>query len=74
MLFNMLRGPLEQLPGLLNYYAELFVSLKRIEEFLEQEDRDEEVVDWVEKADPFALALEVHNASFAWRKRGGMGE
>ncbi|RDA88362.1 hypothetical protein CP532_5604 [Ophiocordyceps camponoti-leonardi (nom. inval.)] len=63
-LFNGLRIPLNLLPTVLGQVVDAWSSLKRIEEFLREEEQEEESV-----MDPEATnAIELRAASFTWER------
>lgn len=63
-LFNGLRIPLNLLPMVLSQTIDAWSSLKRIEEFLLEEEQEEDVI---QKEDG-PNAIELHNASFTWER------
>ena len=38
MIFRLMRGPLHEMPQLIVYFIDFFISMGRIQEFLEQDD------------------------------------
>ena len=48
------------------FFIDFFISIRRIEEFIEQDDVDEGKIEKLE-TDPFNYALEIQNASFTWK-------
>lgn len=73
MMFNIMRGPLNSLPWIISQFIETFVSIKRIEEFLLQEDVDRSKIHRLSH-DAFSYALAIQNASFAWKMKQGKKE
>lgn len=63
-LFNGLRIPLNLLPLILGQVIDAWSSLKRVEEFLLEEEQEEDVI---LKPDG-EHAVEMHNASFTWER------
>jgi ABC-type multidrug transport system fused ATPase/permease subunit len=66
-LFNSLRTPLNWLPVAIGQVVEALASVRRIEEFLQAEEHEEQAV-WDLN---MAAAVELRNASFTWER--GMG-
>ncbi|GFF26271.1 ABC transporter C family member 1 [Aspergillus lentulus] len=66
-LFNSLRTPLNWLPVAIGQVADALASVRRIEEFLQAEEHEEQAV-WELN---MAAAVELRNASFTWER--GMG-
>ncbi|KAL2869784.1 P-loop containing nucleoside triphosphate hydrolase protein [Aspergillus lucknowensis] len=66
-LFNSLRTPLNWLPVAIGQVIDAFASVRRIEEFLQAEEDEEQAV-WDLN---MAAAVELRNASFTWER--GMG-
>ncbi len=56
MMFGMMRGPLFALPWLITFFMETVVSIKRIEDYLLQDDVNTEMISKMPD-DPFAFAL-----------------
>ncbi|GJN85930.1 hypothetical protein PLIIFM63780_009505 [Purpureocillium lilacinum] len=63
-LFNGLRIPLNLLPLVLGQVTDAWSSLKRIEEFLMEEEQEEDVI---HRPDGES-AIELHDASFTWER------
>ncbi|PFH59064.1 hypothetical protein XA68_12829 [Ophiocordyceps unilateralis] len=63
-LFNSLRIPLNLLPTVLGQVVDAWSSLKRIEEFLGQEEQDEDL----DVAPECVNAIELRAASFTWER------
>lgn len=63
-LFNGLRIPLNLLPLVLGQVTDAWSSLKRIEEFLVEEEQEEDVIDRPDGDN----AIEMHAASFTWER------
>ncbi|KND93889.1 Oligomycin resistance ATP-dependent permease YOR1 [Tolypocladium ophioglossoides CBS 100239] len=63
-LFNGLRIPLNLLPLVLGQVTDAWSSLKRIEEFLTEEEQEEDVINRPDGDN----AIEMHNASFTWER------
>ncbi|KAG2411497.1 hypothetical protein HFD88_009052 [Aspergillus terreus] len=66
-LFNSLRTPLNWLPVAIGQMIDALASIRRIEEFLQAEEHEEQAA-WVLNMVP---AVELRNASFTWER--GMG-
>ncbi|KAF4160818.1 hypothetical protein CNMCM6936_003773 [Aspergillus lentulus] len=66
-LFNSLRTPLNWLPVAIGQVVDALASVRRIEEFLQAEEHEEQAV-WELN---MAAAVELRNASFTWER--GMG-
>ena len=66
MIFSILKGPLNELPWQILFFIDFFISIRRIEEFIEQDDVDEAKIEKLE-TDSFNYALEIQNASFTWK-------
>ncbi|GAQ08636.1 ABC transporter C family member 1 [Aspergillus lentulus] len=66
-LFNSLRTPLNWLPVAMGQVVDALASVRRIEEFLQAEEHEEQAV-WELN---MAAAVELRNASFTWER--GMG-
>src|SRR5699024_1505691 len=64
-LFNILRAPMRQLPGVISQTAIVAVSVKRINKFLRSSDLD---ADAVEHKPDSTNAIVVENAAFCWDK------
>lgn len=69
-LFNGLRIPLNLLPMVLGQTIDAWSSVKRIQEFLMEEEQDEEFL----LKEDMHEALELSNASFTWEKTSGQAE
>ncbi|POR34346.1 ABC transporter family protein [Tolypocladium paradoxum] len=63
-LFNGLRIPLNLLPLVLGQVTDAWSSLKRVEEFLVEEEQEEDVINRPDGDN----AIEMHNASFTWER------
>ncbi|PNY29412.1 Oligomycin resistance ATP-dependent permease YOR1 [Tolypocladium capitatum] len=63
-LFNGLRIPLNLLPLVLGQVIDAWSSLKRIEEFLVEEEQEEDVINRPDGDN----AIEMHHASFTWER------
>lgn len=63
-LFNGLRIPLNLLPLILGQVIDAWSSMKRVEEFLLEEEQEEE---FIHKPDG-EYAIEMHNANFTWER------
>ncbi|XP_066904292.1 multidrug resistance-associated protein 1 isoform X2 [Halyomorpha halys] len=61
-LFNILRNPMMLLPNMLSNMIQASVSVKRIDNFLNNEDLDPEIVDNNKEENP----LIIENATFSW--------
>ncbi|KAK3180956.1 ATP-binding cassette transporter yor1 [Lecanicillium sp. MT-2017a] len=66
-LFNGLRIPLNLLPLILGQVIDAWSSLKRVEEFLLEEEQEEDVILKPEGEH----AIEMHNATFTWERSPG---
>lgn len=66
MMFEILKRPLNELPWQIVFFIDFFISMGRIEEFLEQDDVSEETIG-KSKTDAFKYALEVQSANFTWK-------
>ena len=66
MMFGIMKGPLNELPWQIVFFIDFFISMGRIEEFLEQDDVDEEMI-CKRKTDYFQYALELQSAHFSWK-------
>ena len=51
---------------MVNIFLEAFMSVKRIEEYLHQEEVDPNLIDQL-PFDPFNLAVDIQNASLSWK-------
>ena len=58
LLFNILKDPLKFMPIMVNIFLEAFMSVKRIEEYLHQEEVDPNLIDQL-PFDPFNLAVDI---------------
>lgn len=63
-LFNGLRIPLNLLPLVLGQVTDAWSSLKRIEQFLLEEEQEEDVI-WTPEG---KNAIEIHDGSFTWER------
>uniref|UniRef100_A0A6I8RP40 ATP binding cassette subfamily C member 3 n=1 Tax=Xenopus tropicalis TaxID=8364 RepID=A0A6I8RP40_XENTR len=68
-LFNILRFPLNMLPQVISNLAQASVSIKRIQNFLANDELDLNAVT-KDKTLP-GNAITVHNGTFSWAKNGG---
>ena len=66
MMFNIMRGPLNSLPWIISFFIDTFVSMTRIQEFLEQDDIDTKMIS-SEEENKYQMSLEINNANFAWK-------
>ncbi|KAK0518167.1 hypothetical protein OC842_007873, partial [Tilletia horrida] len=67
-LFNILGGPISFLPIVITSLAETYTSLKRVENFLEEEDVPESVQSaLIHPSTPFDERLGCDSATFRWR-------
>uniref|UniRef100_G1R8R1 ABC-type glutathione-S-conjugate transporter n=1 Tax=Nomascus leucogenys TaxID=61853 RepID=G1R8R1_NOMLE len=63
-LFNILRLPLNMLPQLISNLTQASVSLKRIQQFLSQDELDPQSVE--RKTIPPGYAIAIHSGTFTW--------
>lgn len=76
LLFTMLREPLSKMPEALNFFIRCSVSIRRIETFLQLDER----VDYIERSlqHPYfvnnKIALNVEQATFSWDNVNSVGD
>ena len=66
LVFNLLKDPLKFVPVIISIILDCIIALRRIQEYLMQEEIDP-LLRNAQPFDPFALALDIQNASFTWK-------
>ena len=66
-LFNVLRFPLNMLPFLISNLVDANISLNRISNYLNNDNRDPDIIEWRKKGDPMEpMALQMIDGTFSW--------